>query len=106
MEIMDELITNLSRKIIKEKRKIILVFDNVSSYLPDLVDPFSSVKAVILPVNTACRLQPLDAGVIKKFKVPTGDSFSHIPNQESVSILMRTHQLFVSLWVCYMRFGG
>ena len=69
MEIMDELITKLNRKIISEKRKILLLHDNVSSHSPDLVDSFSNVKVVFLPVNTTSRLQPLDAGVIKNFKV-------------------------------------
>ena len=69
MEIMDELITKLNRKMIKEKRKILLLFDNVSSHSPDLVDYFSNVKVVFVPVNTTCRLQPLDGGVIKNLEV-------------------------------------
>lgn len=43
--------------------------DNVSSHSPELKDKFSNIKVVFLPVNTTSRLQPLDAGIIKNFKV-------------------------------------
>ena len=69
MEIMDELIAKLNQKMVKESRKILIFLDNVSSHSPDLVDSFSKVKVVFLPVNTTSRLQPLDAGIIKNFKV-------------------------------------
>ena len=56
MEIMDELITKLNRKIIIEKRMILLLLDNVSSHSPGLVDSLSNKKVVFLPVNTTSRL--------------------------------------------------
>ena len=65
MEIMDELIAKLNQKMVKENRKILLFLEKVSSHSPDLVDSFSNVTVVFLPVNTTSRLQPLDAGIIK-----------------------------------------
>ena len=55
MEIMDELIAKLNQKMVKE----IFLFLDVSSHSPDLVNSFSNVKVVFLPVNTTSRLQPL-----------------------------------------------
>ena len=57
----------LNAKMKKEERKIIPLMDNVSSHSRHLL--FSNVKVVFLPVNTMTRLQPLDAGIIKNFKV-------------------------------------
>ena len=50
----------------KENRKILLLFDNVSLHSPELVDSLVNVKVVFLPVITTCKLQPPDAGIIKK----------------------------------------
>ena len=35
-EVMDAILTKLNRRLIKEKRKVILFMDNVSSHTPDL----------------------------------------------------------------------
>ena len=48
---------------------MLLLVDNVSSHNPELKDKFSNIKVVFLPTNTTSRLQPLDAGIIKNFKV-------------------------------------
>ena len=66
-DIMTTTITKLNAKMKREGRKIILLMDNVSSHSRHLL--FSNVKVVFLPVNTTSRLQPLDAGIIKNFKV-------------------------------------
>lgn len=50
----------------KENHKILLLFDNVSLHSPELVDSLVNVKVVFLPVITTCKLQPPDAGIIKK----------------------------------------
>ena len=67
--IMDTILSELNRRLVKEKRNILLLLDNVSSHTPDLKEKFSNIKVVFLPVNTTSKLQPLDAGIIKNFKV-------------------------------------
>lgn len=65
---MDTILTNLNRRFVRERRKILLLLDNVSSHSPEFKEKFSNIKVVFLPVNTTSRLQPLDAGIIKNFK--------------------------------------
>ena len=69
MEIMHAILAKLNQKIIRQGRKILLLLDNVSSHSPDLKDRFSNIKVAFLPKNTTSRLEPLDAGIIKNFKV-------------------------------------
>lgn len=68
-EIMDTVLTKLNRRLVREKRNILLLLDNVSSHARDLKEKFCNIKVVFLPVNTTSKLQPLDAGIIKNFKV-------------------------------------
>ena len=56
MDVMNEVILKLNRKMVREKRKILLFMDNVSSHSPDLKDKFSYVKVIFLPANTTSRL--------------------------------------------------
>ena len=67
-EIMFAILTKLNRKLSREKRKILLL-DNVSSHSQELKERFRNIKVVFLPKNSTSRLQPLDAGIIKNFKV-------------------------------------
>ena len=46
-----------------------LFIDNTPSHPESFIDCFSHVKIVFLPKNTTSKLQPLDAGIIKNFKV-------------------------------------
>ena len=53
----------------REQREIILFLDYAGCYPVSLQEMFSNIKVVFLPPNMTSRLQPLDAGVIKNFKV-------------------------------------
>ena len=59
--IMSDILSKINQKLARQKRKVILFLDNVSSHSPDLVSKFSNIKIVFLPKNTTSRLQPLDA---------------------------------------------
>lgn len=53
-----------------EKRSILLLLDNAGCRPPELLqDKFSNIKIIFLPANTTSKLQPIDLGVIKNFKV-------------------------------------
>ena len=58
-----------NKQLVKQERRILLFIDNVSSHDPTLKDKFSNINIIFLPKNTTSRLQPLDAGIIKNFKV-------------------------------------
>ena len=47
----------------------LLFIDNAPCHPPDLKGKFSNINVCFLPKNTASRLQPLDAGIIRNFKV-------------------------------------
>ena len=68
-ELMEEILRTLNRKCAAEDRKILLFIDNAPSHPESFIDCFSHVKIVFLPKNTTSKLQPLDAGIIKNFKV-------------------------------------
>lgn len=64
--IMEEWLIQLNRKMVIQKRKILIFLDNASSH-PNL--NLSNIKLVFLPANTTSHTQPLDQGIIKSFKV-------------------------------------
>ena len=67
--IMEDILAKLNRKLVTQGRNILLLMDNAPSHSPTLRDKFSNIKVVFLAPNTTSRLQPLDTGIIKKFKV-------------------------------------
>ena len=56
----------VNNRMLKERRKILLFLDNCPVHPPM---ELSNMKLVFLPPNTTSRLQPLDAGIIKAFKM-------------------------------------
>lgn len=64
--IMEEWLIQLNRKMVIQKRNILLFLDNATSH-PNL--KLSNVKLVFLPPNTTSETQPLDRGIINSFKV-------------------------------------
>ena len=63
-----EWLRNLNLKMKMHKRKILLFMDNVSSHVASDIT-LSNVTIKFLPANTTSCLQPLDAGIIKTFKM-------------------------------------
>ena len=51
-----------------ENQNVLLFLDKAPMHPENLVGKYSNIKIVFLP-NTTLRLQPLDAGIIKNFKV-------------------------------------
>ena len=68
-KIMNELLEKLNGRMRREHRQIILFLDNAGCHPVVLQEMFSNIKVIFLPPNTTSRLQPLDAGIIKNFKV-------------------------------------
>lgn len=60
-------LTKLDKQMGREKRKIILFIDNCSAH--NTIPPLKWVNVQFLPANTTSKLQPLDQGIIKNFKV-------------------------------------
>ena len=66
---MDEGLRILNRKCAAEDRKILLSIGNAPRHPEPFIDCFSHVEIVFFPKNAAFKLKPLDAGIIKSFKV-------------------------------------
>jgi len=66
---MQEILLHLNRKLVRARRSILLLMDNATPHDPSFVGKFSNTQIVFLPANTTAKLQPLDAGIIKNFKV-------------------------------------
>ena len=77
-----EWLVHLNRKMKLHKRKILLFMDNVSSHGGASMLNLSNVTCKFLPANTTSCLQPLDAGIIKTFKL-------HFRKQLSTHVIAR-----------------
>ncbi|XP_046667060.1 tigger transposable element-derived protein 4-like [Homalodisca vitripennis] len=66
-ELFADWLLKLDKQMGKGKRKIILFIDNCSAH--NTIPELKWVKVQFLPANTTSKLQPLDQGIIKNFKV-------------------------------------
>lgn len=64
--IMEQFLIQLNKKMVIQKRNILLFLDNASSH-PNL--KLSNIELVFLPPNTTSETQPLDRGIINAIKV-------------------------------------
>ena len=103
-EIFETVLSKLNRKFVFENRKVILFLDNATCHPELMDDKFSNIKIVLLPKNTTSRLQPLDASIIRNFKVKYRKSLvkyvlSRINDNASAEIVQDVNILMVIWWV-------
>lgn len=63
------ILTRLNNCFKREERHSIFFLDNLPCHPPSLTDVFSNTEEDFLPKNTTSRTKPLDAGIIKVWKV-------------------------------------
>ena len=68
-DIMEAILSKLNCKLSSTNRSILLLMDNAGCHPEYLEKKFSNIKICFLPANTTSKLQPLDLGIIKNFKV-------------------------------------
>ena len=68
-EIMSEVLKRHDHKMKLQNRNVLLFLDNATSHQESIQKSLSNIKLVFLPKNTTSRLQPLDAGIIRAFKL-------------------------------------
>ena len=68
-DIIEKVLEKLNYIMKLENRDVLLFLDNAPVHPGNLVRKYSNIKIVFLPKNTTSPLQPLDAGIIKNFKV-------------------------------------
>ena len=104
-EIFETVLSKLNRKLVFENRKVILFLDNATCHPESLDDHFFNIKIVFLPKNTTSRLQPLDAGIIRNFKVKYRKSLvkyvlSRINNNASAAEIVQDVNILMTIrWV-------
>ena len=68
-EIMPYVLKRLDCKMKMQNRNVDLFLDNATRHQKTIEKNLSSIKLVFLPKNTTSRLQPLDDGIIRAFKL-------------------------------------
>ena len=68
-EIMSYVLKRLDRKTEMQNRNVVLFLDNTASHQESIEKNLSNIKLVFFPKNTTSRLPPLDAGIIRAFKL-------------------------------------
>ena len=68
-EIMIDILTKLNNRVKRMGRNILMFFDNAPCHPPALKGMFSNIRVEFLPKKTTSRTQPLNAGIIKTWKV-------------------------------------
>ena len=101
-EIFEEIILRLDRRMKREDRHILLFLDNATCHPNALIDRFSNIKMAFLPKNTTSRTQPLDAGIIKLWKVKTKRKLlryvcSKIDGQKTASDIVKSVNLLMAI---------
>ena len=62
-------LTRHDRKMKLQNRNVLLFLDNATSHQESIQKTLTNIKLAFLPKNTTSRLQPLDAGIIRAFKL-------------------------------------
>ena len=105
IHIIEKVLEKLNYIMKLENQNVLLFLDNAPVHPENLVGKYSNIKIVFLPKNTTSRLQPLDAGIIKNFKVKYRKKLLHhvtasISNDCSVSdIVKEVGILQIITWV-------
>ncbi|GBO16695.1 hypothetical protein AVEN_77070-1 [Araneus ventricosus] len=68
-EICEKWVQNLDKRMIALCRKIALVSANFQAHPKEIIQKLKIVAVFYLPPNTTSKLQPMDQGVIKNFKI-------------------------------------
>ena len=68
-DIMEAALDRLDRRINFENYKVILFLDNDTCHRERLQSRLTNIKLVFLPKNTTSQIQPLNAGIIRNFKL-------------------------------------